>query len=183
MFGMYTGSEDEADDVLRPFLGHPRLLADLGDWMSYTEAQTALDEEYPDGMRYYWKSVYLDELTDDVLEVLHELSDDMSPLSTLDVWTLGGAIREVDQDVSCFPMRDASHMIAIEANWDDPAADEKNRAWARRVYDALEPHSSGIYMNFAGDQAEFDDEAAHVYGEVWGRLERVKRNLDPSGVF
>jgi FAD/FMN-containing dehydrogenase len=185
LLGMYTGPEPDADDVLAPFLEHPDLLADLGGWMDYTEAQQALDEEYPDGMRYYWKSLYLDELTEAVLQKLHRLSGEMpSPLSTLDVWSLGGAIDDVDPRTSCFPMRNASHMIAIEANWKSPEDDEANKAWARAVFDELEPHSTGgIYLNFPGDRHERADAAESVYGAAHDRLLRVKRNLDPIGMF
>lgn len=33
---------------------------------TYTEIQSILDEDYPDGLRYYWKSIYLTERPDDV---------------------------------------------------------------------------------------------------------------------
>ncbi len=49
-----------ASEVLRPLreLGDP--IVDLSDAMPYVEAQQLLDEDYPDGWQYYWKSLELD---------------------------------------------------------------------------------------------------------------------------
>src|SRR5690606_6626903 len=64
LFGMYSGERSKAPSVLAPVLEHPELIEDLGSWMPYPAAQSALDDDYPDGMRYYWKSLYLERLDD-----------------------------------------------------------------------------------------------------------------------
>lgn len=185
LFGMYIGERSEADAVLSPILNHDDLITDLGGWMTYPEAQSALDEDYPDGLRYYWKSLYLDELDDDVLRAIHRLGTERpSPDSTLDVWNLGGAVAEVDPQTSAFPQRDAPYMIAIEANWGDPADDAENIAWARKTFQEIEEFSNGgIYMNFAGSRQEHDDAVASVYSGQQSRLVQTKERLDPIGLF
>ena len=40
--------------------------------MPYVEAQKLLDADYPDGWRYYWKSIALDELTGAAIDSLAE---------------------------------------------------------------------------------------------------------------
>jgi hypothetical protein len=39
----------------------------------YVDSQSALDELFPDGGRYYWKSHFLDELTDEAISAMVEL--------------------------------------------------------------------------------------------------------------
>ena len=185
LFGMYSGERSKAPSVLAPVLEHPELIEDLGSWMPYPAAQSALDDDYPDGMRYYWKSLYLERLDDSALEVIHRLGTARpSPESTLDVWAMGGAIRDFDAESSAFPERDANYMIAIEANWRDPAHDAANVAWARRAFDELRPFSSGkSYLNFPGSREEHDDAVRSAYGRVFARLRAVQQRLDPAGMF
>ena len=59
---MHTGDASEGEAVMAPLreLGDP--IGDLSGTMPYTEAQGILDEDYPDGWRYYWKSVNVREL-------------------------------------------------------------------------------------------------------------------------
>ncbi|MFP4624440.1 MAG: FAD-binding oxidoreductase [Gemmatimonadota bacterium] len=185
LFGMYTGPKEDAEDLLAPIHAHPELLADLGGWMPYPDAQSAMDEEYPDGMRYYWKSLYLDELTEDLLKTMHRLGRDrVSPHSTLDLWTLGGAVDDVDPERSSFPARGARYMVAIEANWEHAQDDDANLAWARRAADELEPYATrGFYLNFAGGRDEQEKAARRLYEEHMERLESVQRRVDPAGLF
>ena len=82
--------------VLAPLreLGDP--LVDLSGVLTYREAQSLLDEDYPHGWRYYWKSVNLDELSDQVLErLVAQSAAAPSHHSTIDVWYQGGALDRV----------------------------------------------------------------------------------------
>src|SRR5215217_9093288 len=67
---MYAGPVEEGEEALAPLreLGDP--IADLSGPMPYTEAQKLLDEDYPDGMRYYWKSANVSGLGDEAIEQL-----------------------------------------------------------------------------------------------------------------
>ena len=74
--------------------------------------------------------------------------------------------------------------MGIEANWDDPAADEANIAWAREVYrDAQRFSPGGAYLNFPG----FGEEGAALvrssYGGNYDRLAAVKAKYDPNNLF
>jgi FAD/FMN-containing dehydrogenase len=83
--GVYAGSPTDAGPVLAPLkqLGTP--LADLSATVPYIESQSALDDLFPDGGRYYWKSHFMDDLTDEVIATLVERDRDRanpSPPST-----------------------------------------------------------------------------------------------------
>ncbi len=75
-------------------------------------------------------------------------------------------------------------MLAVEANWDDPATDEEAVKWARSVTDAMSKWTSrGTYLNFGG----FKEESRKVQGESYGpnleRLLRIKQRYDPENMF
>jgi FAD/FMN-containing dehydrogenase len=78
--------------------------------------------------------------------------------------------------------RDAPFMIGIESNWEGPAHDAANIAWAREVFTAMEPHSTGgSYVNFE----DSDDPArvAAAYGPNYQRLMQIKQKYDPDNLF
>src|ERR671933_1987850 len=88
---MYVGDVEEAERLLRPLrqLGGP--IADLSARIPYTEAQAILDEDYPQGWHYYWKSVNVDGLSEEAIEHLVEHAEAApSDHSTIDVWYQGG---------------------------------------------------------------------------------------------
>jgi FAD/FMN-containing dehydrogenase len=169
-----------AEDVLEPLRSAATPIADFGGPMAYENLQSMLDEDYPDGLRYYWKSVYLTGLTDEVIDLLIEYNEAApSALSTVDVWQLGGAVSDVPQDATAFWHRDKPFMCTFEANWEAPADDDANVAWAREGLAAVSEldEAAGHYGNFPG----FDEDPARLtYGENYERLAELKATYDPE---
>lgn len=111
--------------------------------MPWVAAQQLFDEDYPRGRRYYWKSSHLNDLSAEVATVLvDQAARRPSPLTSLDLWINGGAIADIPAEASPVGNRTAPFMIGIEANWDDPAGDRANIAWAREAATALSPYSN-----------------------------------------
>lgn len=82
---MYAGEAGEGERILRPLreLGKP--IVDFSGMMPYVETQKVLDEDYPNGWRYYWKSTNVDNLSDEVMErLIHHAEPPLptTPLST-----------------------------------------------------------------------------------------------------
>jgi len=90
----------------------------------------------------------------------------------------------VDPTATAFPHRDASHDINILASWlpEDAADSERHTAWVRDFFDALEPHSRGVYVNFTSDDAAQRIRMAYT-DEQWTRLVGLKSRYDPANVF
>lgn len=184
LFGLWSGDPDEASEQLAFLEEHDDLIEDLGGFMPYPQAQKALDDDYPDGMRHYWKSMYVTELTDECLEAIHRYGVTRpSKETSLDVWTLGGAVNEGSLDTAAFPVRNATHMIAIEANWHEETDDDTNIRWTRQVCEALSPWAEGVYLNFAGTSDEQRAAAEETHGEVMDRLRQIQERMDPGGLF
>lgn len=104
-----------------------------------------------------------------------------SPHSTLDIWQLGGAMSRIEAEESAFGDRSAPFLLGIEANWEDPAADDANIAWARQAYGLMEPFSTGAeYLNFPGLYEERDQMIRQSFGKNYKRLVELKNKYDPT---
>ncbi|WP_114576211.1 FAD-binding oxidoreductase [Saliphagus sp. LR7] len=183
MLGSYRGDPGDGAEVFAPLLEAAPPIADLSGRTTYLDLQSMLDEDYPDGRRYYWSSIYLAELPDGLLERMLAANDAApSALSTVDLWHLGGAVADVPREATAFWHREEPHLLAVEANWDDPADDDENRRWARELIADVRdlPAASGRYGNFPGTN---EAPARAVYGDNYERLVEVKTRYDPENLF
>jgi FAD/FMN-containing dehydrogenase len=180
----YVGPPDQGERALLSLRRLARPLADLSGRMPYVQLQQFLDEEYPRGRHYYWKSAAVDDLSDEVIAVIAEhAASQPSALSTIDVWMMGGALLEEPPGGSAYGGRAAGYLVNPEADWDDPAADEENVTWARRLISALEPHTVGTYLNFPGMLEEGERQLRLSFGPQYQRLVDVKTRWDPGNLF
>ncbi|WP_020579865.1 FAD-binding oxidoreductase [Actinopolymorpha alba] len=183
---VHHGDPADGERALRQLRAFGSPIADLSGSTPYLQVQQFFDADYPaHELRYYWKSRYVRDLPDQLIDLLVELNAaSASPRSTLDVWQLGGALSRVGVDETAFGGRSAPFMIAIEANWQRPEDDRANIAWGRQVYGVLEPYAAGgEYVNFPG----FYEDGAKVVRDTFGanldRLVAVKNRYDPTNLF
>lgn len=182
--GVFAGDPADADPALAPIrdLGEP--LLDLGGTMPYVDMQASVDELLPDGGRYYFKSHFADELTDEGLDLLVDLHASRPTRETLiAVRTLGGAIDRVSPEESAYPHRGHRFNVSIDAVWTDPAADDRVIGWSRDAWTRWKPYAAGgVYVNFAGLEGEADVTGADLFGNE-ARLAEIRAAYDPDGVF
>jgi FAD/FMN-containing dehydrogenase len=185
LVGAHCGAVADGERAVKPLRRLATPLADLSGPMPFLDVQQLFDPDYPDGRRYYWKSIYLSGLGDDVIGALaRHARARPSSLNSIDVWALGGALRREPAGGSAFSKRDAPFLLGIEANWDDPAADDANVGWAREVYADMGRFSAGgLYLNFPGFMEEGPDLLRATYGPSWDRLRAVKAAYDPENLF
>jgi hypothetical protein len=182
---LYAGPTAAGEAAMRPLRDFGKPLLDYSGVMPYVEAQKMFDADYPNGMRYYWKSLNLLRLDEEMIPTIIEHARLMpSDLSTLDLWPMGGAIRRVGPEESAYGARQAAFLINPEANWVEAADDTANVAWVRDFIAALAPYSDGSrYLNFAGFQEEGDEMMKQAFGGQYARLAALKRHYDPENVF
>jgi len=185
LLAMYAGPVEEGERALAPLREIAEPIADLSGPMSYVEAQKVLDEDYPDGGRYYWKSVNVSGLSEEAIERLVAHAEVApSDHSTIDVWYQGGAMGRVGAQESAFGERSAPYLLGIESNWEEPEEDGSNVAWAREVVGDMRRFSGGgIYLNFPGFLEEGQEMMKDAYGENYGRLVALKDEYDPENLF
>lgn len=166
---------------LREF-GEP--VADLVERRPFREHQQMFDALEPSGLRYYWKSEYLDELDEATADVLLEHAARIpSPHSAILVFQLGGEVARNGHGTSA-AHRDARFIVNVAGAWEDPAHDEVNRAWVRSCWQGVHERSGrGGYVNFLTEDAAAAERAATLAGVDTARLEKVRRRYDPDGVI
>jgi hypothetical protein len=152
----------------------------------YLAIQTITDELLAPGtLRAYVKAGFAAEVTDAMIEVLVQRGARVgSPLSVIEVLSMGGAIDRVPVADTAFPHRGSRWLINVPGQWSppDPAVAEREIAWVRETFAALSPHlAGGAYSNFMDDDE--DDSAGRAYGETLARLGAVKASYDPDNVF
>jgi hypothetical protein len=170
-------------DVMQPLREFATPLADISQPMPFTAVQSAFDAFFPRGvLRNYWKSVYLTELSDEVIDLIAlKGSDRPSPLSIIDTYVHGGAIGRVAPEDSAFGDRSAPYMVAIMGIWEDPADDERTIAWVRATWSEIARFGSGTYLNFAGlSDEESSAGVAEAFGPKLERLAEIKSKYDPD---
>jgi FAD/FMN-containing dehydrogenase len=179
----YSGAPEDTDKVLGPLRQYGPPLMDMVGPMPYCVLQGMLESMMPSGLRNYWTGGYIDKLTDEAIDTLVEASANAaSPLSVVVVEHHGGAAARIPVDATAFPHRGAECLLAVMALWKDPAEDEANIKWARSVWKAMQPFSSGAgYMNLFG----VDDvgRSRGAFGSNYDRLAALKKKYDPDNFF
>ena len=181
----YSGPFEKGEEAIRPFRELGRPLADLSAPMPFKDVQQFLDADYPNGRNYYWKSSYLEELSDAAIAKLIERAKTWpSPLTSIDVWFLGGALRRVPADATAFGQRQAPFLIGVESNWDEADRAEENIGWARDVIEDMQRISdAAAYLNFPGFSEEGETQLVKAFGDNFPRLREVKAKYDPENLF
>jgi FAD/FMN-containing dehydrogenase len=182
---MHSGSVEEADRDLRP-------LRDAMDWSvdtfaakPYLAVQGMNDDAMSWGHRFYMKSGFVSEVSDEVVATSAAYGADVPAGGECSVsfWAMGGAISRVADKSSAFTGRSAGWWVSAEAMWDDAANDASHMGWARRAMGALKPFTTvGQYVN---DAVESDVGSVRaIYGnEKYDRLVGLKRTYDPDNTF
>jgi FAD/FMN-containing dehydrogenase len=169
--------------ALAPLRAAAPPVADAVSPIPYLALQSMLDGGAPHGRHYYWKAHRLPALSDDVLDVLVERQDSLAtPFSQIAGWAIGGAVSRVDPAATAVGERDAGFDLSLAAAWPPGDPDpERHKAWVRAGWEALRPHSGGVYANFISDEGAAGVHAA--YGDRLARLTALKDRVDPENVF
>lgn len=185
LLGCYTGPPEQGLDAIQPLCSITEPIADLSAQMNWLDAQQFLDKDYPDGGLYYWKSLYVERFDEELIATLATHTKKRPSLeSSIDVWFLGGAMSRVPDFMTPFHKRDASVMVAIEANWQKHEDTDANIAWAREVYDDLQRFSDGAgYLNFPGFVEDKNNMLQACYGPNLPKLMKIKSKYDPDNMF
>jgi FAD/FMN-containing dehydrogenase len=179
----YCGSESDGERATKPLREIATPIFEAIQPMPFTDMQRLADQANPEGINNYWRSTFVKDLTDEVIDLIVKRGNAaVSPLSIVLLQIFDGAVRNVAVEDTAYSQRDAGFNVAIEAKWIDEADSERNVDWARAFSTALHPHSARTCLvNFLGD----DDERAvrAAFGSNYERLAQIKERYDPTNFF
>jgi FAD/FMN-containing dehydrogenase len=152
--------------------------------MPYGAANTIFDAAFPRGAMSYWKSSFLEGLSDDAIEALRECyARCPAPMSMIAIERMHGAVTRVPVGETAFPHRRAGYNLLILGEWTDPADTDRCIRWGREAYAAMGPFmAAGRYVNYL-DQDDGADSVAAAYGPNYPRLRELKAKFDPDNWF
>jgi FAD/FMN-containing dehydrogenase len=183
---LYAGDAEQGRPIIEEFraLGDP--LFDMSDLIpNYRAFQAGFDPLSTD-LHAYWKSLYLDELTDDALAFIHQRAlARPDPATLIHVPIMGGATAAVPAEDTAFGDRSAAFMLSIDGQTYDPAKYDQVRTWVRDTIDAARTldGAGGAYLSFSADDATDQHVVDQQYGDNLPRLQAIKQQYDPRNLF
>jgi FAD/FMN-containing dehydrogenase len=176
-------SEDEARARLASFASPPAAALAIGEPRSEFVPFTGLFRmsPMPGSKRAAADHLWSDAPLGELMTAVHHLSAP-SPHSTIDLVAFGGHSRVAPPAGAALSVGGGTG-AGIYALWDDPADDDANRAWVRRVDDALAPFRIGRYVGEADLTITPERRAECFTPEALARLGELRARFDPQGSF
>ena len=109
--GVYVGDVEAGLAEMQPLRELGNALFDMSGPTPYVGVQTGFDALFPrDTLRAYWKSQYLDELSDDAIDTIAAKAQDRpAPLTLMNTFAMGGAIADVGEEETAFATAHRRH--------------------------------------------------------------------------
>ena len=179
----YAGSLEDGERVMRPLKEFGSPVLDLCVPKPYLTHQAMFDPSFRHGCWYYVRSCDIAGLTDDVIDVVVDHGMRISsPISSLALWQMGGAVGRVGENDTAFNGRNAGHTFNINGNSETAEGSDEERQWARDYWNALAPYHTSVYVNFLMDEGE--ERIREAYGPAkYERLKALKKKYDPDNFF
>jgi FAD/FMN-containing dehydrogenase len=183
---LYAGDKREGQGIIDEFrsLGDP--LFDMTDHIPNYRAFQAGFDPLVANLHSYWKSMYLDELTDEAMAFIHDRAlARPDPSVLIHVPILGGATAAVPAEATAFGDRSAPFMLSIDGGTYDPAKFAEVRDWVRESIEAARglDGAGGAYLNFSGDETTNERVVQQQFGDNLDRLRAIKKRYDPENLF
>ena len=179
----YAGPVEQGEAVVRPLKAFDSPVLDLCEPKAYVAHQAMFDAAFRHGCWYYVRSCDVAGLSDEVIDVMVENGSRItSPITSIALWQMGGAVARVGESETAFNGRDAGFTFNINGNSQTAEGFEAEREWARSYWSALAPHHTSVYVNFLMEEGE--ERIRQAYGaEKYERLKALKRTYDPTNLF
>jgi FAD/FMN-containing dehydrogenase len=180
----YIGDLADGEALVAPVRKFGSPLVDTIAPMSYVQLNQMFDAAFPyGGVQRYWKSSFLKQLGDDVLEILIDRAATMrSAMSMVGFFHVHGAATRVDPNETAFGLRSDQWDYDVISQWNDPAESAGHIQWTREFWKAVEPFATGeVYVNHL--DAEESARIGAAYSGNFGRLVTLKNKYDPTNLF
>ena len=184
MVACHSGSLEAGEKALRPLKEFGPPVMDAIGPIPYSQLNGMLDASYPKGALNYWKSSFLQELSDDAIDAMIEcFSACPTPMGQMLLEHFHGVATRVGVSATAFPHRKDGYNLLIISEWLQPAENEPCTNWARKSYGQMAPFvAPGRYVNYLGDD-ETGDPVIAAYGPNYKRLQEIKTKYDPTNFF
>jgi hypothetical protein len=178
----WSGEDAEGRDVVRALRDVGTVRGEAVDRMAYPVVNTLFEDLLPHGLRHYWKSMFLTDVSAaDVEAFIEHGATTPNVESGIFFYPVDGAAADVPASASAWAHRDARWLVGYHGSWKDSDDDDRLRRWVDGAHGAGgEGAPSGAYLNFDSSDAP---PGSAGYGAHFARLLEIKRRYDPHNLF
>ncbi len=181
----HIGPAAEAEKAMQPIKRFSTPAMDAIGPIPYVALNGMLDGAFPRGALNYWKSHFLDTLSDGAIDALvAAFAACPNPMSQILLEHFHGAATRVPVDATAYALRSPGYNLALLGQWIDPAETDRCMAWTRDSYEQMRPFvGARRYMNYMDRDDTEQSVLDAVYGPNLARLRQIKKRYDPDNVF
>ena len=179
------GPMADGERAVKPIKSFGQPAMDAMGPIPYTQLNAMLDASYPRGARNYWKSRFIDELSDAAIDtVVDSFMKCPSPMGQVVIENFHGAAARVAPEDTAYALRQSGFNVLMLSQWQTAEHDSAGIAWARDSYAALAPLvGSRRYLNYLDNDDTDAGALIAAYGPNLPRLQSIKAKYDPENVF
>jgi FAD/FMN-containing dehydrogenase len=173
---------ERADDLLAPARALEPIIDGVAE-MPLPVLNTAFDGLYSAGDQWYWRSAFIDSVSDEAVAANAEWGAKMPTWkSGMHMYPVDGAAARVGSEETAWAFRDAKWVQVIVGVDPEPANAAQLRDWAVGYSEAVEPYAmNGTYLNMIMDEGQ--ERVQSSYRENYPRLAKLKATYDPQNLF
>lgn len=179
----YAGSVERGEKIVQPLKSFGSPVLDLCVPKQFVEHQGMFDASFRHGGWYYVRSCDVADINDDIIAIMAEHGSRIrSPITSVALWQMGGAMSRVGESETAFNGRGAGFTFNINGNSLSTSGFEEERQWACDYWSALAPYHTSVYVNFLMEEGE--ERIKQAYGSAkYERLKALKTKYDPTNFF
>ena len=181
----HCGQMPDGAAAMQPLKASGTPLVDMLGPIPYVQINGMLDAAFPKGALNYWKSHFLDQLSDQAIDALIDrFAACPTPMGLVLLEHFHGAATRVPVGETSYALRSPGFNALLLAEWLDPRQTDACIGWARESYAAIQPFvGPRRYVNYFSDDDTADTALSAAYGPNLARLRRLKSKYDPKNVF
>jgi FAD/FMN-containing dehydrogenase len=181
----HFGPMADAAAALAPIKSFATPAMDMLGPIPYVQLNALLDGAFPRGALNYWKSHFVEDLTDAAIDALVECAARCpTPMGQIVIEHFHGAATRVPVSDTAFALRSPGFNTLLLSEWTDPAQSGACVTWAKESYGAIRPFvGSRRYVNYFDSDDTLEQALVAAYGPNLPRLKQMKKKYDPDNVF
>jgi hypothetical protein len=187
ILGQLVGDESQLRSLLNPLYKISSPSLETMQYLPYWDAQEFLSEEGSPEYAHERSRFCFGKISKEGRDTIFRNLKNWPGTSVDAMWKyflMGGKIKEVDNDATAFPFREATMISSIDLEWlpIDDSKLEENIKWLDAFHEEMEKHTSPYcYVNFIDRRQKNHLDA--YFGNHLERLRAVKKQLDPDNIF
>ena len=181
----HCGTASAGAAAVKPIKAFGSPILDVLGPMPYAQLNGMLDDGFPKGALNYWKTNFIDVLSDGAIDAaIARFASCPSPMTKVLFEHFHGAATRVPVGATAYALRGAGFNTLILGQWLDPRQTDASIGWVRDIHAALQPFvGKRRYVNYLSDDDANDAALTAAYGPNLQRLRRIKSTVDPENVF